>query len=296
MTVSVVIPTFNRGAAIRKTLDSVLAQTLAPLEILVVDDGSTDGTADWIAAHYGEKIRLIRQKNGGVARARNRGWRAASGDWIAFLDHDDTWHPQKIERMSGALGNPNVGVAVCRWREVENEIAARQSPSVRAKNAFPWLFGWNNPIVSMSVPLVRRDLLLEIGGFDARCAPADDWDLWLRLAKISDFTFVNEVLVDYHLHAGQQRRDEKRMFRAVRRTLGKHPRELAQKPLLGWWFLWSGAFAVTLPEYNRAKSGDSSAFFAALKKHPLALLSPQWLALLVRETARHLKPRGAGSA
>lgn len=281
MNTSVVIPVFNRGPLIGPTLDSVLHQTLAPLEILVVDDGSTDGSADWIEAHYGEAVRVIRQSNGGVARARNRGWREARGQWIAFLDHDDLFHPDKLERLAPFTGG-HAGVVVSRWREVENGQTKRDSPVASPDDAFRWLLGWNNPLVSMSVPLVRRDCLEQVGGFDARCVPADDFDLWLRLSRVTDFAFCNAFTTDYLLHPGQQRRDEARMFRAMRRALVKHPLALVARPLLLWWLVWSGAFVPSLLAYERFKRGESGAWREAIEAHPLALLSPQWLGVLGR--------------
>ncbi len=279
MNISVVIPVFNRGLLIGPTLDSVLGQTLAADEILVVDDGSTDGTSDWIEAHYGERVRVVRQPNGGVARARNHGWRQARGEWIAFLDHDDLFHPDKLERLA-PFTNGREGVVVSRWREVEEEQTKRESPVISTDDAFDWLFGWNNPLVSMSVPLVRRDCLEQVGGFDPRCAPADDLDLWLRLSRVTTFAFCNAITTDYLLHAGQQRRDEARMFRAMRRALVKYPLSLAKRPLLLWWLVWSGAFVPSLPAYERFKSGQRGAWHEAMRAHPLALLSPQWLAAL----------------
>ncbi len=279
MTVSIVIPVWNRGPQLKTTLDSALNQTCAPLEVLVVDDGSTDGTPDWIEAHYGERVRLIRQANGGVARARNRGWREAKGEWIAFLDHDDLFHSDKLETLAPLL-NERAGVVVSRWREVEDGEVKRESPLVSPAKAFSWLLSWNNPLVSMSVPLVRRDALEQAGGFDPRSVPADDWDLWLRLASQTPFVFCDELLTDYLLHADQQRLGEAKMFRAVRRVLGRHPLALVQRPVLLWWLVWSGAFVPSLAAYERFKSGESAAWRDAFKAHPLALLSPQWLALM----------------
>ncbi len=286
MTVSVVIPTFNRRELLAPTLDSVLGQTRAPLEILVVDDGSTDDTASWIEANYADKVRVVRQQNGGVARARNRGWREAKGEWVAFLDHDDVFHLEKIERLEPLL-NGEADVVVSRWREVRQGEIERESPLVHER-AFGWLFGWNNPLVSASVPLVRRAALERVGGFDARCVPADDWDLWLRLARASRFAFCDEVLTDYLLHANQQRLDERRMFRAVRRTLARHPAQLTKRPLLLWWLVWSGAFVLSLPAYERAKRGEAGAWIEAVRAHPLSLLSPQWLALGAKKLRERL--------
>ena len=119
-TVSVVIPTYNRGPLIAATLDSALHQTRAPLEVIVVDDGSTDGTPDWIEAHYGARVRLIRQSNGGAARARNFGLAETRGEFIAFLDHDDLWLPQKLSLQLEAMeSNARVGVVYSSWVAVD---------------------------------------------------------------------------------------------------------------------------------------------------------------------------------
>ena len=295
MTISVVIPAYNSGVLLQQTLDSALNQTLAPLEIIVVDDGSTDGTPDWIAANYGDRVTLIEQRNGGVARARNAGWRASSGAWIAFLDHDDVWYPEKLERLTNAA-TPDVGVVYCRWREVDDAGAplpeAQQLTRQRGWSGaqgwvFDWLFGWRCPLISMSVPLVRRELLSQVGGFDAACVPCDDWDLWLRVARVCEFVFVDETLLDYRCYASQQSRDERRALRAARRVLGKHRLALASRPLLAWWWLWLGAFGASLKAYNAAKAAPSRrAFITALARgvnaHPLALLAPQWIQLLAR--------------
>src|SRR5712675_1199611 len=98
MRVSVIIPTYNSGRLVVEAVESALAQTLAPAEILVVDDGSTDDTRDRLAK-FGPPVSYIHQENQGVAAARNRGIRAATGDLVAFLDADDVWHPKKLERQ-----------------------------------------------------------------------------------------------------------------------------------------------------------------------------------------------------
>ena len=303
MTVSVVIPTYNSGALLQQTLDSALAQTVAPDEIIVVDDGSTDGTPDWVRAHYGARVTLIEQRNGGVARARNTGWRASSGDWIAFLDHDDVWYPDKLERLLDAATPTErgaAGVVYARWREVDErgEPLADAAQLARQKwwrgargEVFDWLFGWRCPIVSMSVPIVRRELLERIGGFDPACVPCDDWDLWLRLARRCRFEFADETLVDYRCYPAQQSRDERGALRAARRVLGKHRFALAARPLLFWWWLWLGAFGASLSDYNAAKNARCARVFAgavasALRAHPLALGAPQWWMLFARRLLR----------
>ena len=298
ISISVVIPTYNSGALLKQTLDPALNQTLAPLEIIIVDDGSTDGTPDWIRANYGERVKLIAQCNGGVAAARNVGWRAASGDWIAFLDHDDVWYEDKLERLARAATavDSNVGVVYSRWREVDEngEPLADDAQLTRQKwwhgesgRVFGWLFGWRCPLVSMSVPIVKREWLEHVGGFDSRCVPCDDWDLWLRLSKRTHFAFVDNVTLDYRCYPAQQSRNETKALRAARRVLGKHPWDLARRPLLFWWWLWLGAFGASLEAYNAARIATSRREFGiamarALCAHPLALLAPQWLVLIAR--------------
>src|SRR5512135_2377456 len=102
MTVSAVIPTFNRLGYIRRAIDSVLAQTVPVDEVLVVDDGSTDGTAEALAAEYGAGVRIVKQANTGVSGARRRGVREARGEWIAFLDSDDEWTPNRNKELLDA--------------------------------------------------------------------------------------------------------------------------------------------------------------------------------------------------
>src|SRR5687768_199170 len=102
MRVSVIIPTYNSGSLVVQAVEGVLAQTRQAEEVIVVDDGSTDDTAERLQ-QFGERIRVVRQANGGVATARNAGLRASSGDLVAFLDADDAWHPQKLERQIALL-------------------------------------------------------------------------------------------------------------------------------------------------------------------------------------------------
>jgi glycosyltransferase involved in cell wall biosynthesis len=102
--ISVVIPTYNYARFVCEAVDSALSQSLRPQEVIVVDDGSTDDTSDRLR-QFGDRIRYVFQQNGGLSKARNTGIREARGDWVAFLDSDDIWHPRKLERISAACGN-----------------------------------------------------------------------------------------------------------------------------------------------------------------------------------------------
>ncbi len=185
---SVIIPAYNSHSTLARAIDSVLAQTLPALEVLVVDDGSTDDTRA-IAEGYGPPVRCIHKPNGGVASARNRGIREARGDWVALLDADDVWLPHKLQEQWDALQRaPGVGWAACRhdiirdgrrWRQpirpkLQAEIARNGTvPSFNSMHRLPF---------QTSGLVVRRDLLHEVGLFQEWMRVADDRDLMWRIA------------------------------------------------------------------------------------------------------------------
>lgn len=309
--ISVVIPVYNRGLQVLPTVESVLSQSLASasasrLEIIVVDDGSSDETFDILKQHYGrnELISLVHQSNAGVAVARNRGLQEARGEYIAFLDHDDIWLPQKLEQQLQAFQErPKVGVVYCHWRDFTGESATdavnyqtlvRKTP---IGNVYRQLLQWNF-IVSMSVPLIRASLLQEIGGFDPAVAPNDDWDLWLRLARKTTFECVPKVLVLYRRHAEQQSQTSSRMFTTTTKVLRKQLAVVRKNPILLWRIQTSCAFADSRPLYVRAKNAlfqrqwlnACKALMQAFLKHPLCLGSNEWLYFIKRLATRDARP------
>ena len=307
--ISVIVPVYNRGARVLATIESALAQTLSPLEIIVVDDGSTDETPQILARAYAENPRvvLLRQENAGVAAARNFGLQKARGDLIAFLDHDDLWGAEKLAAQEKTLREySRAGVCYCLWREVDERGKAlpdalqttRQSWwKAREGKVFGWFFTPRNPLISMSVPLLRTQLLRDIGGFDSRTAPADDWDLWLRLSRRTEFVFVPRVLVDYVRHENQQGRDDARMGRAMQRVFFKHPLALLRRPFLLWFALSFPAFQRSGARYQSAKellqSGDVRGAQREARRvsreYSRSLFSPQWCALLGKIVLRKLR-------
>ena len=222
--ITVVIPTYNRGAAIYKTIESALHQDLPAdeFEIIVVDDGSTDDTFAVLEAAYAHnpRVRLFSTPNGGVARARNFGLEQARGEFIAYLDHDDLWLPQKLRLQREAMGSsPEIGVVCCDWLAVNEsgevlpkprQFQAENGWIAPPKKAYPWVFGAYpklpllNPIVSMSVPLIRTELLRKIGGFDETTVPSDDWDIWIRLSAVTQFAYCADIGAHYVFHGNQQ--------------------------------------------------------------------------------------------
>lgn len=187
--ISVVIPAYNAELFLADAIRSVLEQTVAPLEIIVVDDGSDDGTAR-VAQRFGERVRLIRQPNGGPSSARNSGVAAASGDWVAFLDADDAWLPEKLDRQAPLLAEPGVGVVCCgRSRN-------------RARQGWRWLTFdeiWEANEIVVSTAVVRRDVLNSLGGFNPKLCGVEDWDLWLRISVAGwKIACLYENLYRYH--------------------------------------------------------------------------------------------------
>lgn len=176
--VSVIIPAFNAADVVSCAIESALRQTRPPLDVVVVDDGSTDGTANVVAA-FPEPVRLVRQANSGPGGARNRAVKHARGEWLAFLDADDSWLPSKLERQLELTKDPQVGLVCCRTP------IAGSSPHGPTVIGFETL--WRRNPVILSTALVRRSAFEEVGGFDEDRVldPVADYNLWLRLAARS---------------------------------------------------------------------------------------------------------------
>lgn len=200
MSVSVVIPVYNRADLLPRSIESVLAQTTPAREILVVDDGSSDGSAD-VASRYGGMVQVIRQQNQGVAAARNAGIRAACGEWVAFLDADDALLPQAIEsNLACAKAHPAAGVIYGDAAVVDPD-GSQQCLFLEGKPpAEGWVFDrlLNSGFINCSAVMVRRQALLEVGLFRAGMRHAEDYELWLRLARHCEFARVPEPIAVYY--------------------------------------------------------------------------------------------------
>lgn len=198
--ISVIIPAYNGAGFIRTAIDSALAQTFSPMEIIVVDDGSKDNTAD-IAESYGGPVRVVRKKNGGPASARNEGARLATGEWLALLDADDQWLPTKLERQLRFTQDPSVGA-------VHSLIHGRKIGL--ADTTFAQL--WQRNIIVNSTVLLRRSAFLELEGFDEarELISVEDYNFWLRLAHRGwKIRLCSEALTLYTAGAGISSNSEK---------------------------------------------------------------------------------------
>jgi glycosyltransferase involved in cell wall biosynthesis len=219
--VSAIIPAYNAQMYLRDAIDSVLSQTCPVLECVVVDDGSSDATAD-LAEDYGHPVRVVRQANAGVSVARNLGAREAAGEMLAFLDADDRWLPERLERQLEALRvHPNGEAIVCGTRVVDRELRVlgvhAQDPSVTPED----LLLCRARIVSVSSNLlITRGAFEAIGGFDERLSTSADWAFMFHLLERGRLVTLDDPLVDYRLHdsnmSGSVARFEHDMFEAFR--------------------------------------------------------------------------------
>lgn len=215
-TISVIMPCYNAERHIASGLSSALAQTYRDLEILVVDDGSTDGSRRVVEGVKDPRVRLLVGAHRGVSAARNQGLAEAKGEFIAFLDADDTWDPRCLETLLAALrSRPDAAVAYCGWQKVGLPGGRGEPyvpPDYEAEQRWQHLLRccpW--PI---HAALTRRCLINELGGFDVRLPTSEDYSLWLRVAARGTMVHVPEVLAYYHFHGSQQAtRDKARLAR-----------------------------------------------------------------------------------
>lgn len=196
--VSAIIPTWNRRELVQHAIRSVLAQTRPVDEIIVVDDGSTDGTGTALAAEFGDRIVYVRQANAGVSAARNRGMAMARGRYFALLDSDDEWLPEKTARQVDWLdAHPDFGMVLC---DVERIDAARRPIDRLGRRTIIPEDGWvlhrvlANPALAPVSALFRRAVFEDIGGFDETLRTAEDLDFHLRIARRWQIGVVDEVL------------------------------------------------------------------------------------------------------
>jgi GT2 family glycosyltransferase len=200
--VTVIIPLYNKAGSISRAVDSVLAQTMASFELLVVDDGSSDGGAELISAVADPRLRVIRQPNAGVSAARNRGVAEARSDLVAFLDADDTWEPRFLEATLAARSRYPEAVA---WFSDYFEAGpSRTVPTigawgkVRVIRDYPdWFVRHRGNGLFSSSSLVRKDALEACGGFPEGVRNGEDTDTWFRLAWQGPVVYVGEALASY---------------------------------------------------------------------------------------------------
>lgn len=204
MQISVIIPTYNRVHTLPRALDSVLEQSLTPLEIILVDDGSRDHTQALVADRY-PSVRYLHQKNKGVSAARNTGIAAAKGEWIALLDSDDAWLPGKLSAQKARL-ETQPGHRLIHTEEIWVRNGKRVNAMKKHAKTGGRIFRQCLPlcVISPSSALIHRELLAEAGGFDETLPACEDYDLWLKICARESVLFVEEPqIVKYGGHEDQ---------------------------------------------------------------------------------------------
>lgn len=289
LTVSVVMPTHDRADLLRRALDSVFLQTYPPMEIIVVDDASEDSRAYAGVEALDPRIRYVRNKRPlGPSGARNAGIYLASGELVAFLDDDDEWLPEKLEKqVREFLHDPEVGAVycLCKWRDLDTGAIY---PHIGTHYAQGWILPEQlveDHTCGAPTYVVRRDFLLSIGCFDTSLSGREDWDLTIRLAEQCKIAFVDEDLViagrhtrlGVSKHCGNLLDAQKRILRkysSLRKRLGgtldRRSRSMyyaaggmlhcyMRRPMLGAYFHVLGI--INWPLYTSNYSGLLKSFF-----------------------------------
>jgi len=229
-TVSVIIPTYNNATYLADAIESVMAQTFRDIEIIVIDDGSTDQT-DQVMSTYANRVVFIRQANHGPSAARNRGIAEAQGKYLAFLDSDDLYLPDKISlQVSFLEAHPEIDLVYSdgvRFKISKGKkttlplsttgevIIVRSAPDqyvfhLMTRNIFP-----------IHAPLVKRESIVKVNGFDEMLTACEDWDLWFRIAEQYHFTFVDGEVVNYRVTPDSNSSDAPRNYHEARNVLLK---------------------------------------------------------------------------
>ena len=196
MNISVIIPTYNRKHTLSRAINSVIDQTYEPFEIIIVDDGSTDGTKEWLAKRYPD-VQYIYQPNSGVSVARNVGIKSAQGDWISLLDSDDEWLSQKLEKQVKAV-KEDPDSMFCHTNEVWIRNGVRINQGKKHQKYGGLIFNQCLDIcrISPSSVLLKNSILKDTGLFDEKLPVCEDYDLWLRITAHNPVTFLDEPLIN----------------------------------------------------------------------------------------------------
>lgn len=241
--VSVIIPTYNRPLLLKRSIDSVLAQTFQDFEIIIIDSSKDDATNDLVGSYHDQRLKYMHDQKvdgwRGVSHGRNIGIGASRGVFIAFLDDDDEWLPKKLEMQLEKFNDPSVGLVYCDYNLVSDEIIVRTvgprfngnvySEALRACFVLP------------SLAIVRRDTLDSSGLFDESLEYVEDWDMWIRVASISNFDYVPIPLVNFRCHDDEQTMNKKLKVIYAKRKIVEANKGKMNKTTLAKHYHWLGA-------------------------------------------------------
>lgn len=221
--ISVVVPTYNHARYVAEGVRSILAQNYANLEVLVVDDGSTDNTRE-VMAQFGEPVRYIWQANRGLSGARNSGIEAATGEYIALLDADDFWEPNFLATVLPILeADRTLGAVHTGSRFVDRDgkpLLQQNNVTVPADQMYDRLI--DGEFFAADAVLVRRECFEQVGLFDEKLRASEDWDMWLRVARAFRFAGIPDALLNYRMHGENMSADPEHMMRYQLMVVEKH--------------------------------------------------------------------------
>lgn len=227
--VSIIIATYNRRNYVCEAIDSALEQTYPHVELIVIDDGSTDGTGDLLQSRYGQWIRYVYQANQGRSEARNHGMQLASGDYIAFLDSDDIWEPDKLEKQIAFMqAHPQYGlthtftsIIDSNGQPLPSETRSRlKHHRAGCRSGYSYTAMAQRCVMFLSTVMLKTSMLPLIGLMDRDIPAFEDWDWYLRAALVTQIGVLPEPLTRYRLHEGNSTSAE--FIRGERRTAAKH--------------------------------------------------------------------------
>jgi glycosyltransferase involved in cell wall biosynthesis len=292
--VSVIIPAYNAESYIGQALESALCQTYGNLEFIVVDDGSQDNTAGVVAdiARRDKRVKLLQQTNGGVAKARNLAIKNSSGEYVAPLDADDIWFPEKIERQVQSMedGGPSVGLVYASSVHVDEHSGALvgADPLWHVEgNVFQTLI-YINFTGNASVPLIRRACFQQVGGYniwlkEQGAQGCEDWDLLLRIAEHYEFRAVRDYLVRYRAVANSMSRNSMAMGKSYALIMESLKRRHPEIPEKVW--RWSKSYfcAYLMGTIYNANPRQSLHWGRqALKADPVVIFVPWFRTMLIK--------------
>jgi len=230
--VSVIIPTYNRAYLIDKAINSVLSQTYRDYEIIVIDDASTDNTREVVESFTDSRINYIFHANNlGVSAARNTGIKASRGKYIALLDSDDEWLPEKLEKQVVILHNESseVGV-VCSWQfNIKDNDEYICKGCLPKKEGFIYEYLLSKNYLSVPTVLIRKECFEKVGLFDDLLNGQEDWDMWIRISKYYKFVLIKIPLVKRRLHPGQISNNLEAKIITAQTILEKYSKELQSR-------------------------------------------------------------------
>ncbi|MBD1863682.1 MULTISPECIES: glycosyltransferase [Trichocoleus] len=293
--ISVVIPAYNAEKTIKATIGSVLSQTFLDFELIVINDGSLDTTADIVSNIQDSRIKLISQPNSGPQKSRNRGICEAQGEYLAFLDADDLWTPEKLEAQLKSLrANPDAAVAYSwtNWIDETGQFLRRGAYISATGNVYEKLL-LIDFVESGSNPLVLRRALDHVGYFDESLVGGQDWDMWLRLAACYPFTVVTSPQILYRKYPNSNswsnnvERQELGFQRVIEKALAQAPEAIQcrRKDILANRYKCLVVDALERPAGQKRGLTAARFLWVAIQNDPALLRAKVLVKLIFRTTA-----------